>query len=531
MYIAAADVLTYRFPTFMDSSKIKTLIFGVIAVLGLLYLGISAATAQFETIAWTMGGVTLSICFLLGRRIWFLIPFLGALGLSFRLPGQPTTMLIAQLLTIGFSTLILLMRRLPYRLRFTELEFWALILTLCVAQVYARNPTGFLLFGGDSVGGKPYFIFAIYLLTAILLSGLLVPPGELKWILRLSILGGILNFCVSTIGRFVPQVGYILGATYEDTSQPDYSDFGQQVDTGAANRERFLGNFGKNLSIWISSFKSPLMACFRPSLAPLILISIVAAGMSGYRNTVAAVGLTYLVGLCYRGGLSHLVPSLMAGGFVLACIAILNLISPLPPNIQRSLSFLPGTWEKRYLDDAEGSTEWRVELWKEALGSERWISNKLLGDGLGISMRELQYQMNRDTRAAGPSTSGLTAHQEAVLASGDYHSGPVQTIRTIGYMGLAVVLLFQIRLAVHAHRQIKRCRGTEWMPLSLFIGIPLIWAPVFFFFIFGTFASASAALLLGTAMVRLLENNLPLPAYVHLRREPYLLEQRKLDRR
>jgi hypothetical protein len=210
-------------------------------------------------------------------------------------------------------------------------------------------------------------------------------------------------------------------------------------------------------------------------------------------------------------------------------LAALNLIAPLPPNIQRSLSFLPGTWEKRYLDDAENSTEWRMEIWKEALLSDRWISNKILGDGLGFSAKELQYQMNSETPGSSIGVSGLSAHHEAILANGDYHSGPVQTVRTIGYAGLLVLLLFQIRLAVHAHRQIQRCRGTEWFPLALFIGIPLIVAPIFFVFIFGTFASASAGLLLGTAMVRMLENNLPLPAYVVRRRTPYLLEQRRTN--
>ncbi|MGA0845310.1 MAG: hypothetical protein ACO3RV_02125, partial [Luteolibacter sp.] len=340
----------------MDSSKIKALILGIFAAFAGLYMGISAATAQIEAVAWTVGGITLSVCFLLGRKIWLLIPFLGTLGLSFRLPGQPSTILIAQLLVIGFSTLMLAMRRLPFRLRFTELEIWALILTLFVVQVYLRNPVGLNVFGGDSVGGKPYFMYGLYLTTAALLAGMLVPHGDLKWILRLSILGGILNFCISAVGRIVPQVGYILMASYEDESVPDYSDFGKQVDTGAASRVGFMGTLGKNLALWISSYTSPLVACFRPLLAPLILLSIAAAGMSGYRNAVAAVGLTYFIGLCYRGGLSHVLPSIFAGLLALTGIAVVNLIAPLPPNIKRSLSFLPGTWEKRYLDDAEEST-------------------------------------------------------------------------------------------------------------------------------------------------------------------------------
>ncbi len=94
----------------------------------------------------------------------------------------------------------------------------------------------------------------------------------------------------------------------------------------------------------------------------------------------------------------------------------------------------------------------------------------------------------------------------------------MQAIRIVGYAGLAIILLFQIRLAVHADRQIMRCRGTEWYPLSLFFGIPLIWNPAFFVFVIGDFRTASTTLLLGASMIRMLQNNLPLPQWVpHIR--------------
>jgi hypothetical protein len=255
------------------------------------------------------------------------------------------------------------------------------------------------------------------------------------------------------------------------------------------------------------------MACFHPLFAPLILISVAAAGLSGYRNIIAAVGLTYFVGVCYRGGLAQVLISCLVGALALGALAVTNAVAPLPPNIQRALSFLPGTWEQRYKIDGENSTDWRVEIWEEVLLTDRWIGNKFLGDGLGFSARELQYQIT-----AGQSTnnaigiSGFDAHREAILSSGDYHSGPVQTVRVIGYSGLFVLLLFQIRLAVHAHRQIKRCRGTEWFPIALLIGIPLIWNPIFFVFIFGSFTSAATTLFIGSAMVRMLQNNLPTTA-------------------
>lgn len=495
----------------MDSNKIKVLLVVIIAAFAAIYLGISAATAQFETVAWVLGGATLATCLLLGRKIWLLIPFLGAVELTLNIPGQPSTILLAQILVIGFSSLLLLMRRLPFRLGVTELECWIVLLTLFVVQVYARNPVGFSLFGTSSVGGKPYVLFLITLITALLLSGLRVSHKELKTALVLSILGGVINFGVSLIGRFVPSIGVWTGAAKLGAGMTDYSNAGEAVDSGRATRENFLSTFARNLSLWISTFKSPLKACFHPVWAPFILLAIVAAGLSGFRNAVAMVGLTYFIGICYRGGFIQVMIAILGGISALVVLALVNSVAPLPANIQRSLSFLPGTWEQRYVQDAEGSTEWRIEIWKEVLTTDRWIENKILGDGLGFSARELAYQASiADGYNMGRGLSGFDFQRESILANGDYHSGPIQTVRVIGYAGLVVLLLFQIRLAVHAHRQIIRCKSTEWFPLALFFGIPLVWNPIFFIFIFGDFRTGAATLLLGSGMIRMLQNNLPL---------------------
>jgi len=495
----------------MDSSKIKVVLIVAVAIFTAIYLGVSAATAQLETVMWVLGGLGFSVCVLLGRKIWLLIPFLGALGLTLRLPGLPSSLLLAQVLVIGFSALLLLMRRLPFRLRFTELEFWCALLVVFVAQAFLRNPVGLNVFGGSTVGGKAYFLFAITLAAATLLAGMKVTPSELKAALRLSILGGLLNFATGVVARFVPSVGYWTGAQYT-SAEVDYTKFGQQVDSGQATREGFLVSFSQNLALWISAFKSPLKACFHPIWAPLILLSLAAATLSGFRNAVAAVGMTYLVGLCYRGGGIQVMASALLGVVGLVMLAMLNLAMPLPPNTQRALSFLPGTWEERYVSDAEGSSEWRFEIWREVLFTDRWISNKWFGDGLGFSARELQYQMSE--HSVGVGVSGFDAHREGILASGDYHSGPVSTVRVVGYVGLIFFLLAQIRLAVHAHRQIRRSRGTEWLPLTMVLGIPMIYGPVFYVFIFGDFKTGAGAFLLAVGMLRLMENNLPLPEYV-----------------
>ncbi len=507
----------------MDSQKLKAIIFFILALFASLYLGISSATAQLETALWVIGGLGLITCVLLGKRIWMLLPLMGTLNLSLMIPGQPSTFLVAQVLFLGFCVLLFLMRKLPFRPAFTELGFWALLLSLCVLQTYIRNPVGLNIFGGESVGARPYAVFCAALVTSMLLCTLVIPPSDLKWILRISIFGGLVNFFMLAVGHFLPSVGMWYGAV-----SPEAANTGnqQQGEYGVekATRIAFVRDIARNMSLWIGSFMSPVRACFHPLWAPLVLLSFAFAAISGYRSEIMAIGFSYLVAIAYRGGRISVALSFLALGTLILFLALINLATPLPLNIQRSLSFLPGTWDKALVKDASDSTDWRVEMWEEALLTDFWIQNKVLGDGLGMSREEFNYiQSFKGKIIGGAVGSGkLTRQQEFMMASGNYHSGPVSTIRTIGYLGLLVLLLAQIRLAVHAHRQIQRARNTEWFPLALFIGIPLIWASPFFFFVFGTFSTAVFAFLMGAAMVRVLENNLPLPVYVHKRANVYV---------
>lgn len=507
----------------MDSNKIKAALIFILALFGAVWLGISIVTDQTETILKVVVAMVFIGCLLMGRRVWLLIPFMGTLDLGLRIPGQPSTLMLGQLLVLGFCTALFLIRRLPYRIRLTELEFWVLILSVFVAQAYIRNPVGLNLFGGASVGGKPYFLYAISVSTMIIFSAILVTEKDLKLFFKATVLGGLMNAAVSITGRFIPAVGFYFGGDYVRSDEVNYEDFGKAVDTGATNRINFLGPMTKNISLWLSCFISPLRACFHPLWVFVLLFCVGAAAYSGYRNVVVAVGLTLLVGIAYRGGFFSVFLSVLGGVCFVALLAVVNLILPLPPNVQRSLTFLPGTWEERYSGDAKSSSDWRFEIWREVLTSDRYIQNKWIGDGLGFSSEALRQNMSDTQNRAG--RSGFDEHREGILISGDYHSGPVQTIRVIGYIGLLFMLLAMWRLAVHAHRQILRCRGTEWYPLSLLIGIPLIVHPIFFTFVFGDFRGGSTTFLIGVGMIRFLQNNLPLPEYVVRRHTPYVLQR------
>ena len=497
-----------------SSTSVRAILIFIGAAALALWLGVSVATDQYETLLKVVAAVGFIICVLLGRKIWLLMIFLVAMNVP--LIRGISTVDVGQALFIGFSGMIFLMRRLPLQFKFGELELWMILVAATVVQVYLRNPVGLNIFGSGAVGGRPYFAVGTAWLTGVLLSAMIIPSSELKWAMRLTIVGSLAGALFTSLRlRFGGGGG----------GEPA----GIAGSTGGAGSSRvvILGYLAPALARIVASYVSPLRACLHPFWAPVILLSFALAAGSGYRNVVASVGIYYLIAIAYRGGFISVVVSSLAAAFGLGALALFNLVVPLPANWQRALSPFPGTWEERYVQAADESTEWRVQMWKEALFTEFWIQNKLLGDGLGFTRRELEMMESMEAGQYFESMgSGLSSQQESMMITGGYHSGPVQTIRTVGYVGLAVLLLAMIRVAVHGHREVLRCRGTEWYPLALFMVIPSIALPFVFTLVFGEFKTATSQIFFAYGMITLMKRNLPLPAYVKPSRMPYILNRR-----
>lgn len=490
-----------------------------VVIVGSIWLGMGVATDQMETLLKVGGAALLLTCILLGQRIWLLYIFFAAMHIP--LMRGFSTVELGQALLVGFSVLMFMMRRLKMHIVFGELDFWRLLSALVVFQVYIRNPVGLNVFGAGSVGGKPYVLAALALLAGFILSKYRVPERELRWTMPLTIVGTLLAF---PLNRF--RYGMGRGPALETVQV-----VGEGLEGEGAGRVGSYEVLSELFNRILISRISPLRACFSVRWAPVILIVLGLAAASGYRNAVANAGLLLLAGIAYRGGRISVIISVLLGIAALGVLALVNVASPLPPRVQRALSPFPGTWEERYTESAAASTEWRVEMWKAALLTDNYINNKVLGDGLGFTKEELtkMEELMEGGRGRGAqSIGGLSSQQESMMISGNYHSGPVQTIRTVGYIGLLVMMLAMYRMAVHMHRQILRCRGTEWYPLMLFFGVPIIIYPIFFFFVFGTFQVAIIFIFLQSGFIDLIRNNLTLPPYAKAKREPYILMRNRL---
>lgn len=194
----------------------------------------------------------------------------------------------------------------------------------------------------------------------------------------------------------------------------------------------------------------------------------------------------------------------LAGFLFYAFLAVgNNSLFTVPLPAQRALSMLPGNWDRNAKGDAESSAEWRFEMWRQALGTERYIKNKLIGDGYSIPPDVFAYQQRLDQGAA----MSPEEVQEYYLLIGGYHSGPVETIRRIGYLGLLVFLFCQIVMFREAYRTISRLRGTEYFSISLFAGLPMVAGPFIFWLVVGGLHTELIPLCFSAAWLRMIQHS------------------------
>jgi len=504
----------------VNNNTITTTLVLIVSLALAVVLGSLVVTDQKVALGWVGGAAVVALCLVMGKNIWLLIPFSIYLKLDFPwLPGRFPPSHIAVLLATVMFMMLAAMRRVPIKFRLTPIELIAGLIILCIVQVYLRHPVGLQALGSSSYGARPYFDVAVAILGFMILASVDIEAKKLRTAMAAMLLGGGISIFVKALAMTWPSFGMIAARYVGAFGSSDQlasvaGEQGNTYDKGGAGRNFTFQELATVGSRWVASKLNPLTSLVRPFWLVVVAGICVVGALSGFRNIIAVVALNFVVAAYYWGRFQSVAMMGILAAFGLALIAIINQVAPLPPNVQRSFSFLPGTWEERYVLDAQGSTDWRVEMWKQALFTNRYIDNKFLGDGLGFKASEFQGIQVLQGLSGGSSdggSGGFDLQREAAMLAGDYHSGPVSFIRTIGYAGLAVYLVGMGVLVVQAHRLIKRARGTEWFGLVCFFCIPVIWWPAFFIFVGGAFNQDMPLFFFHAGFMRLLQNNLPIP--------------------
>jgi hypothetical protein len=178
----------------------------------------------------------------------------------------------------------------------------------------------------------------------------------------------------------------------------------------------------------------------------------------------------------------------------------------LPLTFQRTLSFLPGNWDSEAVENAKASNEWRFEMWEMALTSEKYIKNKIFGDGFGF-LRE-DYERGIEISMGKQKLNDSEAQQEIYLLDGDYHSGPVGSIKFVGVVGLTLFLPLLYFMCKMALDTIGRARGGGFEFCTYFYCIPIMAMPIIFIFVFGDYRGDLVLVLFNVGMMKMIRRSL-----------------------
>ncbi len=492
----------------MDSQRIKVILVVVFAAFAALYLGIAAATAQREAIAWVVGALTLVIVFALGKHVWILIPMMLPMqGVINAIPGSPAPWWGAMAIVGFIYGLRFLMRRTETMVfRITWLDFAIFLQVIAIAQAYFRNPTGLLILGGEMAGGKPYFIFGFAFVAYALLSVTVTNLRMIRWSVILAIFVALADSSLSSLSQFFP---FIAAATIPIYSNVVFTYAAGTQATFQTEDSRLTGGkeIGQNLSLALFSFFPPV-TCINPLYIfrfGLTLVAVAVILLSGFRSALGLVMIYFVVGCLIRRQYHQLAIAATAGAVALALLIVSGLTTKLPFGAQRILSELPFAQVEDHIRmNAEASTDFRVEMWTLALTTDRFINNKVLGDGFGLSAAEQRSMLEAvmgDQRAQNQAKG-----MDDFMTRGSYHGFHVETIRFTGYFGLALALISMGIFYKQSLKLLRHFRGHAEWGYVIYICMPFLIYPFYYMLVFGDYRTAFPVVLVSAGLLKMLDN-------------------------
>jgi hypothetical protein len=481
-----------------------------IGILFALYAGNYVADEDYTPIAIVLGGlVAITLVFSVGSNAYLTIPMCWPLVGSINLLPLPFNVrqLAMIFACIIFVSGIIFKRGAGKKIPFDAIDTWVWVNIGYLITVFFRNPVGINVLGGDRVGGRPYVDVVLGVFVYLILRKETISPKIARLIPLVWLGGEIFNALGGLVGLYLPTLGSKIGMLYSGFL-PEFGKEGMSVEVGET-RLGSLQSFGTTMILFIVCSVNPTHLIRPQNFLKLggYFLGLILIMLSGFRNALMNVFLVTALGAVLRDkfmGVFKVIVIVFIVGLsgVLLSYSSINL----PWTFQRTLSFLPGNWDPSAVAAAKDSSEWRYEMWRIALISDKYIHNKLLGDGFGVSRPD--YERMMDAMLGGVGFVGESVTQERFMVSGQFHSGPVSSIRFVGYVGLVFFLILLFILAKRAYQMIVDSRGTPYQFVTLFIGIPILIYPIFFLFVFGAYENDIISILFYAGIVKMITSSI-----------------------
>jgi hypothetical protein len=412
------------------------------------------------------------------HHVW-LIASWNTTMLLFFMPGKPTftLLMIAVSLTISILHHILNKR---FKFLYVPSVAWPMFFMAAVIIYTAklRGGIGMQITGAEAYGGKRYFLILAAVLGYFALTARRIPLPKVKLYVGLYYLGAVTSAIANLAGVLGPGL-YFLFLIFP----VDPNELSGPVETvsGPEQISRLAGMALAALAIAsfvlaVYGIKGILQKNWR---ILLLLVCFGAMLFGGFRSNLILFALTFGI-LFYLEGMttSHLMPALVLVGVLFAAFFV-GFSDRLPLSVQRTVSFLPYLkLDPIVAADVKGSTDWRVEMWKEVIPDiPKYL---ILGKGYTFDPAEMEMI-----------GAGMTLGENSAAGSalaGDYHSGPLSVIIPLGIFGVIAFFWF---LGAGTKLLLRNYRYGDpaLMQINRYLLAQFIAKTIFFFAVFGSLYS------------------------------------------
>lgn len=333
--------------------------------------------------------------------------------------------------------------------------------------------------GSETYGGKNYiFIIAAVIGHFALCNGSIRPERRQLYIAAFFLAG------VTTV---VPNIVYMVGKPlywmfYFTHGTLATEQFASDV---LINKQitRYSGLYPASIALycWLLA-RYGIQGIFRfdrPWRVVLFVLAWIACIYSGFRSALVLFLLISMLQFFLEGLHRTRFLPLGVGAGLLVGTLVVAFSQQMPMVMQRTLSILPIKLDHVARANAEVSTEWRLDMWRDLMPQvPRYL---LKGKGYAIDPNELIMTMESTARGYGSSAG-------TAKAAGDYHNGPLSVLIPFGIWGAAAFLWFIVASIRYLYGNYRRgdpgLRTVNTLLLSLFVA-----RTVFFLLIFGVFSS------------------------------------------
>ena len=353
----------------------------------------------------------------------------NAVLICFFLPGKPPLWVVLAVLSLGIAIVTRTLRDKSGFLHVRSITVSLVLLAIVVVVTIALRGLGGRAFGSELWGAKRYMGVLAAILGYFALTAQAVPPARAKWLAGLFFLSGV-TAIFSDLAFAGGPAFYFLFLLFP-------TDVAFHQATTADTLKRFSGlawmaQAGNSFMLMRYGIRG-VLDLHRPWRLG-IFVGLFGLGLfGGFRSSIVLFGLLILTQFWFERLLWTKLFVFVSLGALLLGAGVVGFAERLPLSVQRSLSFLPIQVHPTARQDAQGTLDWRLQMWRVVLPE---VPQYLwLGKGYTFSGTDFLLMQESIRR-------GMFTAYEDTLVSGNYHNGLLTLIIPFGLPGTVAFVVF-----------------------------------------------------------------------------------------